>query len=148
MQRPRVRSDLKLSGVPGVEDFLSMFIFDAAALGEFTNGIEPVLDDRTLLDFTMPRYIGSGFGMGTFTPQARQGVLLPEALLGKRGLYYYDQRRSVVPLLTNLEGEDLEELAQRIRTVERPLTVWWGKSIPEADWNRWGDEGLGEEALP
>ena len=77
MQRPRVRSDLKLSGVPGVEDFLSMFIFDAAALGEFTNGIEPVLDDRTLLDFTMPRYIGSGFGMGTFTPQANPWRKVP-----------------------------------------------------------------------
>ncbi len=74
MQRPRVRSDLKLSGVPGVEDFLSMFIFDAAALGEFTDGIEPVLDDRTLLDFTMPRYIGSGSG---WEPSPRRRARVP-----------------------------------------------------------------------
>lgn len=143
MQRPRVREDLEMSGIKSVEGFLSMFIFSSLALGEFVDGVEPVVDDRTVVDFTMPRYIGSGFGMGTFTLDAREDDLFPFGVALQRGLFYYDRRGSVAPLLTNLEDEDLQQLEARIFEHERPTTEERAKPIPEVAWRRW--EGVRED---
>ena len=131
MQRGRVRQDLELAGVQGPDALLSMLVFDEEALAEFVKDVEPVTDDRTVVDFTMPRYIGSGYGMGWSIDSLR--VIHVNA---ERGLYYYGQRRSPAELLTNLEGEDREEIAARARSQERHLLTNMPPPLSRSEWRR------------
>jgi spermidine synthase len=137
MQRERVRQDLDLIGVADVDFLLSMFVFDEAALGEFVRGVPPVTDDRTVLDFSMPRYIGSGFGLGIFSRRAQEDGQAPIHFNFQRRLSYHRQRGSVVPYLTNLGGEDPDAIEERTRTQQRPRWQTRPPPIAEADWQRW-----------
>jgi len=56
MTEPRVNQDLTLAGVRGVDHFLSFFVFDEAAFTEFVRDVPPTTDDRTVIDFTAPRF--------------------------------------------------------------------------------------------
>jgi spermidine synthase len=138
MRRDRVRQDLELIGVPDPVTLLSMFVFDSAAFASFVEGVEPVTDDRTVLDFSMPRYLGSGFGLGSFNLEVAEDGEFPLQMGFERGRYYYEQRVSPVPSLTNLGTEDPRSLAQRIHAKRRPR---WQQglptAIPEAEWKRW-----------
>ena len=60
--------------------------------------VEPVTEDRTVLDFSMPRFVGSGFGFGSLNPIAEQGGRNPNQIFNERMQFYFAQRRSVVPL--------------------------------------------------
>jgi hypothetical protein len=141
MRRPRVRRDLELMGVDGPDRLLSMFVFDSSALADFVGDVPPVTDDRTVLDFSMPRFIGSGFGTGSFSPLApiadAGGRVRPFDVAQERGLMYHGLRRSVVPQLTNLGGEDPRTVERRIAEQERPLMARGPRPIPEAAWRRW-----------
>jgi hypothetical protein len=98
-------------------------------------GAEPVTDDRTVLDFTIPRHLGSGFGLGSWNTRARQDGRDPlgEAIL--RMNYYAQHRRPVGPLLTNVGDEDPVAIAKRIAARSSvPIPADW---IPEASWRRW-----------
>ena len=135
MGRERVRQDLDLIGVPDAETVLSMLIFDEAALAEFVRGVAPITDDRTVLDFAMPRYIGSGFGLGIFSLAARQDEQAPFHFNFERRLAYHEQRGSVLPnVLTNLGDEDPEALDARIRSRVRPR---WETRPPPIGEERW-----------
>jgi spermidine synthase len=139
MQRERVRQDLELIGIGGVDHFLALFLFDADAFGEFARGAEPVTDDRTVLDFTMPRYIGTGFGLGTFHPRARENGNPPLAAVMERTHWYFEHRSSVLPLLTNLGGEDPAAVKARIDgwAVESKDMRRW---TPQNKWRRWAPD--------
>ncbi len=141
MQQPKVRRDLELSQVHDAVDVLSMFIFGPETLAEFVNGVEPVLDDRTVLDFSMPRYLGSGFGLGLFSGAAGRG---PMDISTARALYYYERREDVVPYLKNLGAVDPADLSERIRTREPPTNVELFVPIPENEWNRWPQHAANE----
>jgi spermidine synthase len=135
MQRARVRRDLELSQVRDVDHLLSFFVFDEAAFAEFVHDAPPVTDDRTVLDFSMPRYLGSGFGLGVFNLQAREGGRNPFHVTVERKTYYFEHRRSVVPYLTNLGADTPEAIAARIEA--RMATPITHPRIAEADWRRW-----------
>ncbi len=140
MNRPGVKRDMELSHVADVDMLLSMFIFDAKAMAEFVDGVEPTVDDRTVLDFSMPRYIGSGFGLGTFSIEARSQGQTAYQLSLVRGRYYLDNRVSVAPYLTNIGGESREAVEERILSIERPVTNYLNLNyaIPRSQWNRSG----------
>jgi spermidine synthase len=137
MQRERVRQDLELIGVTSADFLLAMFVFDEDAFGEFVRGVPPVTDDRTVLDFSMPRYIGSGFGLGIFSRRARADGQVPIDFNFERRRDYHRQRRSVVPYLTNLGGEDPAAIEARIRRQTLPRWKNRPPHIAEADWQRW-----------
>jgi spermidine synthase len=136
MQRHRVRRDLELSGIRNVDHLLAHFAFDEAAFAEFVRDVPPTTDDRTILDFTMPHYLGSGFGLGILTHQkVRQDGKVPFSIAGERKQYYVQNRRSVVPYVTNLGDETPAALASRIE-------AQWAipikhRSFTEKDWQRW-----------
>jgi len=73
MTEPRVNQDLTLAGVRRVDHFLSFFVFDEAAFTEFVRDVPPTTDDRTVIDFTAPRFSGSGFGLGQYTASVGGG---------------------------------------------------------------------------
>jgi spermidine synthase len=121
MREPRVYRDLELIGVADVDHLLALFVFDNDAFRDFALGAPPITDDQTVLDFSMPRYIGTGFGLGTFNRNVLQDGQGPFGAIMRRGQYYFDHRSSVIPLLTNLAGEDPANISARINARARPL---------------------------
>lgn len=130
---PAVARDMALSQVRDVDHLLSFFMFDDAAFAEFVRGVTPTTDDRTVVDFTMPRYVGSGFGLGQFNPNIQNaGGQNPFSIVRERKLAYEALRRPVTPLLTNLGDERPETVAARIE--ERRSLPFTAKWYSEADW--------------
>ena len=84
--------------------------------------------------FTIPRRLGSGFGRGTWGDKARADGRNPWTESAERGKFYGDQRRSVVPLLRNLDGNTPEDVATRI--AERSGSQFEHAMVAEADWRR------------
>jgi spermidine synthase len=139
MTEPRVQEDLALGGVNDVDHFLSFFVFDEAAFTEFVRDVPPTTDDRTVIDFTAPRFAGSGFGLGQFTAPVATPEGTSFGIVGQRQTYYLDQRRSVVPYLVNLGDDTPEAVGKRIAdSVKLPLPV---RPFLEADWRAMRAEG-------
>jgi spermidine synthase len=136
MQEDRVRQDLELIGVRDVDHLLSFFIFDSNAFRDFAAPAAPVTDDRTVLDFAMPRFLGSGFGFGTFTDKAQANGVGPFAAIGERSRFYSSHRSRIVPLLDDLGGEDPQAIQTRVD--ERAKIVVKITPINEPEWRRWG----------
>jgi hypothetical protein len=136
MREPRVHRDLELSGVADVDHLLALFVFDNDAFRDFALGAPPITDDRTVLDFSMPRYIGTGFGLGTFNRNVQQDGQGPFGAIMQRGQYYYDHRSSVIPLLRNLAGEDPAAIDARINAQARPIMPQQ-PFVARSDWRRW-----------
>jgi spermidine synthase len=134
MKRPNVLRDLKRIPLYGPEHLLSFFIFDTPAYREFVRDVPPVTEDRTVVDFTAPRFAGSGYGFGLKVygqkPPAWRGSV---RWLTVRGAFYEDKRVSVMPYIKNPGDRSLELIESRIQKfqkrqpgLERPL--------PEARW--------------
>ncbi len=135
MSAPRIRRDMDLIGIRDADHLLSFLVFDEEAFAAFVRDAAPVTDDRTVLDFTIPRSLGSGFGLGSFNTRAEVGGRNPFAEAMTRVQYYWRQRRSVAPLLRNLGGEPRATVAARIAA--RAGTPIPTERIAEADWHRW-----------
>jgi spermidine synthase len=137
LRTPPLRRALRLLEIRDVDHLLSFFTLDPPALAEFVRGVEPVTDDRTVLDFSMPRYVGSGFGLGSLNPIARDGGRFPLQIYNERMQFYFAQRRSVVPYLHNMGGEDPRAVEARIAAYARLLPFPSGaRNVPEASWSR------------
>jgi hypothetical protein len=135
MQEPDVRRDMELSGVHDADHLLSFFMFDESAVAGLVRDVDPVTDDRTVLDFTIPRHLGSGFGLGSWNTRAQRDGRDPFGEAIVRMSLYARQRRPVAPLLTNLGEESAPTVAQRIAARGSiPIPHDW---IPESKWRRW-----------
>ena len=89
----------------------------------------------------MPRYVGSGFGRAAFNTNVKFGPYLPFHAILERTQWYFDHRSSVVPLLTNLGGEDPAAIEARIDAQAKPTTKNL-RTIGQRRWNRWvGSDG-------
>ncbi|MFN2375614.1 MAG: spermidine synthase, partial [Candidatus Binatia bacterium] len=139
LEEPRVRQDMALSRVRDVNHLLSFFVFDEKAFAEFVKDARPTRDDHTVLDFTMPRYAGSGFGLGQFNRKVRDEGRDPFVFALQRRKFYLDQRRSVLPLLTNLGDASPQSVQADIeKSRDLPTTT---RMYNEADWRRMREEG-------
>ncbi len=139
LTRPLTRKDLSVAQIHDAEDLLSLFIFGPETLSKILEGVAPVTEDRTVLDFSMPRYLGSGFGMGMFTRNARLEDGTGTRKITRQHIdFYWDQRRSVMPFLTNYDPDEREVMDRRIR--ERPIPSINPKTtriMSKAEWERW-----------
>ncbi len=136
MQEPKVHRDLQLSGYDDIDHFLALFVFDDAGFRAFDAGVRPVTDDHTQLDFSMPRLLGSGFGLGSFNSKVQangQGTFGP---LMERSQYYFSQRRPIAPLLTNLGGDTPAAVQARV-DAQAVLYAPQAKLYSEKEWRRW-----------
>jgi hypothetical protein len=136
MRQQRVRRDMELSGVADVDHLLALFLFDTPAFRAFVAESPPVTDDRTRLDYSMPRYLGSGFGLGTFSLQVERDGVGPFSAVLQRNQWYFEHRVPVAPLLTHLGAEPLEVVAARIESHARALAPV-RPPIPQSEWRRW-----------
>ena len=135
----RVAQDLALIQVPDVDHLLSWFVFDEAAFAEFVRDVRPTTDDHTVIDFSIPRFAGSGFGLGQFTAPVEVGGVSSMRVVSQRERFYLDQRRSVLPLLFNLGADTPEAIAERItRSRDLPLAP---HRYTEAEWRRMRADG-------
>jgi spermidine synthase len=134
MHAPAIARDLELVGIQDADHLLSFLIFDEPGVAEFVRGVEPVTDDRTVLDFTIPRGLGSGFGLGTFNTKATVDGRNPWSEAFERERWYLDHRRSAVPLLRNLGAETPEAIQARIE--ERTQIKLPHGGVPHAQWQR------------
>lgn len=141
MSEPRVARDMELIGVRSVDHLLTFFVFDEPALADFVRGVSPVTDDRTVLDFTIPRHLGSGFGLGSFNTRARRDGRDPlgEAMI--RMHHYRQHARPVESLLTNLGSDTPASVGRRIKALaSTPIPQ---DLVAERDWRRWESVSTG-----
>jgi spermidine synthase len=72
-QRPKVAEHLRSIGIQSPEHFLSFYVADQDRLWEYAGRDGPlVTDDRTYVDFMIPRSSVGGFGFGIFNPKFRE----------------------------------------------------------------------------
>jgi hypothetical protein len=62
LESKALRRDLDLMGTKTAEDILSYFLLGDESVRRLVKDFEPVRDDRTIVDYTIPREAGSGFG--------------------------------------------------------------------------------------
>jgi spermidine synthase len=136
MKRPHIFQDLKRIPIYGPEHLLSFFIFDDEAYREFVDGVTPVTEDQTVVDFTAPRFAGSGFGFGLRVygqkPPAWRGSV---KWLTDRGIFYRDKRVSIMPYIKSGGARPLDLIEKRINGFQKrppPLE----KALSEEDWKR------------
>jgi spermidine synthase len=135
MRQGRVGHDLRMIEIRDVDHLLSYFFFDEAAFGAFASSVDPVTDDRTVVDFRSPYYLSSGFGLGARFEEAGVNGVTPLGAAWKRYLFYFRQRRSVVPYLTNLGRHTPEQVAARIERRAKPK-VKVPEPIAQEEWQR------------
>lgn len=135
MQAERVRRDLDRIEIRDADHLLSFFTLDPPAIADLVGDAEPVTDDRTVLDFSMPRFVGSGFGLGSLNSSVRDGVGGPLERVNERMRYYFERRRSVIPYLYNLGDEDSRAVEKRIAAQAKALPFPSGaRSISAEAW--------------
>jgi spermidine synthase len=129
LRDPTVRRDLASADIRDAEDLLRLFVLGPEALRELVRDVPPTTDDRTVLDFSMPRYVGSGFGMGSFR-------FADETVKKENRDYIWTFQSPVVEHLTNTGG-DGKGIQRRVRARPMPagFETWNPKS--KAEWTRW-----------
>jgi hypothetical protein len=137
LQQPLVRRDLATADIHNAEDLLSLFVFGPETLKRLVENVAPVTDDRTVLDFSMPRYLGSGFGTGVFSPVASAGGKSAWSMRVKHVEYYRGLRSSVLAHVKN--ASSIERAAIERRILDRPVPAGWRdrKVMSKAEWMRW-----------
>jgi spermidine synthase len=63
LRPPAMRRDAATMGTPTAEEFLSFFLLGDESTRKLVTAYEPVRDDRTIVDYSIPHYIGAGFGL-------------------------------------------------------------------------------------
>jgi hypothetical protein len=123
-QEPGVRADLESIGVPDPFAFLGHFVFGGDGVARFAGTGPLVTDDRTRLDFSVPRSLDSFYGFanantGTWMvqlmdPGAREDTALRIFFrkIAQMGAY----KEPVLPRLTHVEqsGIPLDEVRARL----------------------------------
>ncbi len=67
MRRSNSASSAWASGAAMALRFLSFFLLGDEATRALAAEYEPVRDDRTMVDYSIPRFVGSGFGFSLYT---------------------------------------------------------------------------------
>ncbi len=65
-REPRVQEDLKGIGHASMFEFLAHFVWGERQLREYAGEAELVTDDRTYVDFSVPRSVFAGYGLAHF----------------------------------------------------------------------------------
>jgi hypothetical protein len=66
MQRPQLQADLAHIGIPDPPHLMELFIAGPEGTRRWVGDVPAVTDDHTVVDFTTPKALESGFGFGYF----------------------------------------------------------------------------------
>jgi hypothetical protein len=119
---PRVRADLESIALRDPADFLAYFVMAGPQVDAWTAGAPVITDDRTRLDFTVPRSLESNYGLSN--SNTNDWLLNLMSVDPKRDLKaarMCSHKRPVAPHLTNGDGSavELAELAARVEALVR-----------------------------
>lgn len=127
---PAVQADLAAIGVPDPYAFLGHFVFAGDGVRRFAGAGPLVTDDRTRLDFTVPRSLDSSYGIANantagwlvqlMEPGAKHDVGL--AVFFRKIRQMMALKEPVLPHLVNLEaaGVPREEVRARLAAAAGP----------------------------
>jgi hypothetical protein len=62
-----MKGDVATMRTPTAEHFLSFFLLGEESTRKLAAEYEPVRDDRTIVDYSIPRFVGSGFGFSLYS---------------------------------------------------------------------------------
>jgi predicted membrane-bound spermidine synthase len=120
LARDLARIEPDLGGLRSPADLLSLHLMDRDALVRFAGDAPPVTDDRSVVDFTIPRRARANFGLGEWVTGG-----LPAAAVGERGLRselglrefdrVYAFRDSPLPLVATYGARDPQAFAAELR---------------------------------
>lgn len=97
---PAMQRDLVAMGVENAYGFLSYYLLGDATTRKLVEPYAPVRDDRTVVDYSIPRFVGSGFGFSIFTYMIGDEQRNPTRVLGERMREYAawgDPASTIVP---------------------------------------------------
>jgi spermidine synthase len=98
--RPRVREDLQRIGLRSPQALLSYHVLGREALSVYVRGVSSISDDRTYVDFSVPRSSEAGFGVFLYQTHLRVRAARPRERVIDR-LRLLARRESPVELIEN-----------------------------------------------
>jgi spermidine synthase len=81
LRAPAMQHDLEIMGVANAYEFLSFFLLGDASTRKLVAGVPPVRDDRTRVDYSIPLYAGSGFGLSPLLAEPEGAEIVRRRLL-------------------------------------------------------------------
>jgi spermidine synthase len=119
---PRVGADLASIGIDDPVDFLGYFVMADEEAKAYAGDAPIVTDDRTRLDFTVPRSVESNFGLfNSNTNDWLLSLTRPDGESGIKMERMCGYKRSVLDHLTNGEGplEERAEIGARLEALAK-----------------------------
>jgi hypothetical protein len=114
---PKIKADLATIPYKDPFDFLNYFVMADDEILEFAGDAPMITDDRTRLDFTVPRSVESFFGISnSISDLYLVDQIDPDANVFMRGARYCRHKRPVFPHLVNHEASGLSatEVEQKL----------------------------------
>jgi spermidine synthase len=134
--QPRVAADLASIPFDSPFDFLSHFVMADAEVDAYAGEGALVTDDRTVLDFSVPRSEDAYFGLSnSITDYYLADLIDTDSTPVQRAAAYCRHKRPVYPHLRNVEASGLrpEEVQERLRSALGTLPhACVGAARPEA----------------
>jgi len=122
---PKIKQDLASIPYKDPFDFLNYFVMADDEIVEFVGDAPVVTDDRTRLDFTVPRSVESFFGISnSISDLYLVDQIDPDANVFMRGARYCRFKRPVFPHLVNPEAAGLSA-----KEVEEKLDALLGSQL-------------------
>ena len=113
---PRVRADLATIPVRHPFQLLNWFVMADGEVRQWAGDAALVTDDRTRLDFTIPRSVDSYFGISnSITDYYLADLIDPAASVVARAARYCEHKRPVLPWIANADAAGLGRAALRAR---------------------------------
>jgi hypothetical protein len=66
LQTETMRKDMQAMGLQDAYGFLSLYLLSDEATRKLVQPFAPVRDDRTVVDYSIPKFVGAGFGFGPY----------------------------------------------------------------------------------
>lgn len=116
---PKVRRDLASIPITDPFQFLNHFVMADDEVRAWSDGVSVITDDRTRLDFTVPRSVDSYFGISnSITDHYLVDLIDPGSTPIERAARYCVYKQPVFPHLANPEASGLEPDQVRARLTE------------------------------
>jgi spermidine synthase len=81
---PEMRRDVEKMEVGNAYGFLAFYLLGDASTRKLVEAHAAVRDDHTVVDYSIPRFVGSGFGFSNFTYSIGDETRNPSMVLGER----------------------------------------------------------------
>ncbi|HYC22048.1 MAG TPA: fused MFS/spermidine synthase [Candidatus Bathyarchaeia archaeon] len=135
---PAVKADLASIGIRDPIAFLNDFVMAGDEVTAYAGDASVITDDRTRLDFTVPRSVESFFGISNSTVDNwLVNQIDPQLDLVGRAVKMCRYKQPVLPHVVNLEasGLDLADVRARLDTLAASLPAGCGKLVRTGDAN-------------